>query len=154
MGSIKHAVITFCKAQLSAQIATVVDFTVTALLAEVFGLWYLIATFLGALGGGIVNCIVNYHWVFHAKTLKKRFVAIKYLMVWCGSIVLNTGGTYLLTELSSQHFLIAKVIIAILVGFLWNYQMQRLFVYRDNHIKDKLERLRPHHEQIEETEGI
>ncbi|MBR6946066.1 MAG: GtrA family protein [Prevotella sp.] len=151
MGSVKHAVITFCKAQLSAQVATVVDFTVTAFLTEVFGIWYLIATFIGALSGGIVNCVVNYHWVFQAQTLKKRFVAIKYLMVWGGSILLNTGGTYLLTELSSHHYLISKVIVAVLVGFFWNYQLQRLFVYRDNHLKDKLGRLRTHHEQVEET---
>lgn len=152
MRSLKHAIITFCKAQLSAQIATVVDFTVTALLAELFGIWYLIATFVGALSGGVVNCIVNYHWVFKAQELKMRFVAIKYLFVWCGSILLNTGGTYVLTELSAQHYLISKVVVAILVGFLWNYQMQRLFVYRDNHLKDKLERLRTHREQqIEEN---
>ena len=152
MRSLKHAIITFCKAQLSAQIATVVDFTVTALLAELFGIWYLIATFVGALSGGVVNCIVNYHWVFKAQELKKQFVAIKYLFVWCGSILLNTAGTYVLTELSAQHYLISKVVVAILVGFLWNYQMQRLFVYRDNHIKDKLERLRTHREQqIEEN---
>lgn len=152
MRSLKHAIITFCKAQLSAQIATVVDFTVTALLAELFGIWYLIATFVGALSGGVVNCIVNYHWVFKAQELKKQFVAIKYLFVWCGSILLNTAGTYVLTELSAQHYLISKVVVAVLVGFLWNYQMQRLFVYRDNHIKDKLERLRTHREQqIEEN---
>ncbi len=151
MGSVKHAVITFCKAQLSAQVATVVDFTVTAFLTEIFGIWYLIATFLGALSGGVVNCVVNYNWVFQAQTLKKRFVALKYLMVWGGSILLNTGGTYLLTELSSHHYLISKVIVAVLVGFFWNYQLQRLFVYRDNHLKDKLGRLRTHHEQVEET---
>ena len=152
MRSLKHAIITFCKAQLSAQIATVVDFTVTALLAELFGIWYLIATFVGALSGGVVNCIVNYHWVFKAQELKKQFVAIKYLFVWCGSILLNTAGTYVLTELSAQHYLISKVVVAVLVGFLWNYQMQRLFVYRDNHIKDKLERVRTHREQqIEEN---
>lgn len=152
MRSLKHTIITFCKAQLSAQIATVVDFTVTALLTELCGMWYLIATFLGALSGGVVNCIVNYHWVFKAQELKKQFVAIKYLFVWCGSILLNTAGTYVLTELSAQHYLISKVVVAVLVGFLWNYQMQRLFVYRDNHIKDKLERLRTHREQqIEEN---
>ncbi|MBQ7441157.1 MAG: GtrA family protein, partial [Prevotella sp.] len=110
MRSLKHAIITFCKAQLSAQIATVVDFTVTALLAELFGIWYLIATFVGALSGGVVNCIVNYHWVFKAQELKKQFVAIKYLFVWCGSILLNTAGTYVLTELSAQHYLISKVV--------------------------------------------
>lgn len=147
MCSLRRAIVTFCKAQLSAQIATLVDFSVTAILTEVFRLWYLPATFLGALSGGIVNCIVNYHWVFRAQTLKMRFVAIKYLLVWGGSILLNTGGTFLLTELSSQHYLISKVIVAILVGFLWNYQMQRLFVYRDNHLKDKIGRLKNHHEQ-------
>jgi putative flippase GtrA len=128
----------FCKAQLSAQVATLVDFTVSLLLKEVFGMWYVWASFLGALSGGLMNCMVNYRWVFDADGLKKKNVVVKYFMVWTGSILLNTLGTYLLTELSQQYFLFAKAVVAVSVGLLWNYQLQRLFVYRDTHIIEKI----------------
>lgn len=134
MGRIRHELWMFCKAQLSAQVATLVDFTVSLLLKEVFGMWYVWASFLGALSGGLMNCMVNYRWVFDADGLKKKNVVVKYFMVWTGSILLNTLGTYLLTELSQQYFLFAKAVVAVSVGLLWNYQLQRLFVYRDTHI--------------------
>ena len=83
MGKVKNEIWTFCKAQLSAQMATLVDFVVSFLLAAVCVLWYVYASFLGALSGGVVNCVANYRWVFSdAHDLKKRWVALKYLLVW------------------------------------------------------------------------
>ena len=38
----------FMKAQLSAQIATVIDFLITILLVKLFGIYYLYATFIGS----------------------------------------------------------------------------------------------------------
>ena len=140
MSKLRHELWTFCKAQLTAQIASVVDFAVSLLLTEAFGIWYLYSTFAGAISGGVVNCIMNYRWVFDAAGMKKKQVAVKYLLVWIGSIALNTGGTYLLTELSGQYFAYAKIVVAVTVGFLWNYQLQRYFVYRPTHILRKLSR--------------
>jgi len=136
MGKIKHELWTFCKAQISAQVATLIDFVVSVLLAELVGIWYLYATFLGAISGGISNCIMNYRWVFDNEGLKKKKVAYKYAIVWTGSIILNTLGTYVLTELSSQYFIFSKAIVSILVAVFWNYQLQRLFVYKAS-LKDK-----------------
>ena len=120
---------TFRKAQLSAQVATLCDFAVSLLLAELTGLWYVWSSLAGAVTGGVVNCTVNYRWVFHAQGLKKRYVALKYFMVWTGSIALNTLGTYALTEFSGMYFMLAKAAVALAVSLLWNYQLQRCFVY-------------------------
>ncbi len=124
----------FSKAQITAQLATLCDFLVSILLYEVFGMWYVGATFIGAVSGGIVNCLLNYRFVFGSDGQKKRYVAFKYLLVWTGSIVLNTLGTFIITELSGHHFIIAKAIVSVAVALLWNYQMQRFFVYRNKHI--------------------
>lgn len=134
MGKLKHEAKVFAKAQVTAQVATLVDFVVSFLLAELVGLWYVTASFLGALTGGITNCVMNYRWVFETDGLKKKYIALKYGFVWSGSILLNTGGTYLLTELSSQYFMFAKAVVAVAVALLWNYQLQRFFVYKDRHI--------------------
>jgi putative flippase GtrA len=143
MGKLRHEIWTFCKAQFSAQVATIADFGVSMLLAEVVGMWYVWASFSGAVTGGITNCIVNYRWVFDGtKELKKKYIAFKYLFVWTGSILLNTAGTFALTELSGQYFIFAKIVVAVGVALLWNYQLQRLFVYRDTHIVEKIKRKR------------
>lgn len=137
MGKLRRELWMFCKAQMSAQLATLIDFTVSLLLAALFGMWYVAASFFGALSGGIFNCALNYRWVFHAVGLKKRAVALKYMLVWTGSILLNTGGTYLLTEASGQYFIFAKIVVSVAVALLWNYQMQRNFVYRDVRLSKK-----------------
>ena len=102
MDNLKTKLITFCKAQCSAWIASAIDFGTTIIFAHVFGLWYGYSTFIGALSGGIANCLINYRWVFHAYDVKKKSIAIRYLLVWSGSILLNTYGTYILTELSDH----------------------------------------------------
>lgn len=137
MGTLKNSVITFCKAQCSAWIASAVDFSITILLAEVCGLWYAYATFIGAVSGGVTNCAINYKWVFHAFGMKKKYVAVRYMVVWCGSILLNTLGTYCLTELSRQNFIISKVVVAVLVAVFWNYELQCHFVFPVKHNNQK-----------------
>lgn len=68
----RHAVWVFVKAQLSSYVASLVDFLVTILLVKLSGLFYLYATFSGSVAGGMVNCVINYGWVFHADDCKKR----------------------------------------------------------------------------------
>ena len=130
MGNIRKGILTFCKAQCSASVATGADFALTIVLARLCGLWYADATLIGAVFGGIVNCCINYRWVFHAFGMKKKYVALRYMAVWTGSIALNTAGTYWLTEMSGINFVIAKAVVAVLVAVLWNYQMQRWFVFK------------------------
>ena len=129
MGRLKHEISLFCKAQLTAFGATVIDFSVSVLLVKMLGWWYVTATVLGALTGGVINCVLNYKWVFEVRGLKKCSVALRYLLVWTGSIALNTVGTYVLTELSGRYFALTKAVVAVGVAVLWNYQLQRRYVY-------------------------
>ncbi|MBQ9672420.1 MAG: GtrA family protein [Prevotella sp.] len=138
MGKVGREIWTFCKAQLTAQIATLIDFAVTIVLAECAGLWYVWSSFLGALTGGLTNCTMNYRWVFDTMGLKRTNVLGKYLFVWTGSIVLNTLGTYALTELSQHYFIFPKIVVAVCVAVLWNYMLQRNFVYKETHLREKL----------------
>lgn len=131
MGKLKQELFTFGKAQLSALAATLADFLTTIVLAEAAGLWYVAATFIGALTGGVLNFLTNYRWVFKPQRQQKGKMAMRYALVWCGSIGLNTLLTYLLTELSHRYFVLAKVVAAILVGVLWNYLLQRHWVFRN-----------------------
>jgi putative flippase GtrA len=150
----KGGIFMFLRAQLSSQLASLTDFLVTIILAKFFHFFYVYATFTGSVCGGIINCIVNYQWTFKALSVKKRYVVIKYILVWVGSIFLNTAGTYLVTELlrkitwltsSLGHlfddvFIVSKIIVSLAVGFGWNYNMQRIFVYRNKNFSKILKK--------------
>lgn len=144
MVSRKGGVFMFLRAQFSAQIATFSDFLVTILLVRLFEVYYVYATLGGAVYGGIVNCVINYKWTFKSKE-KKKNVAVKFIIVWLCSVWLNTWGTYALTEFLAKipwvrhtfslyfddFFMIPKMIVAVIVALFWNYNIQRLFVYRN-----------------------
>ena len=118
----------FCKAQASSLLATVADFGVTAFCIHCFGIYYVWATFIGAISGGVTNCLVNYSWTS---------VALRYMLVWIGSILLNTWGTaYGVSFVAGWHpegmdvVLLVKAAVALLVGVLWNFLMQKYYVYK------------------------
>ncbi|WP_455498508.1 GtrA family protein [Coprobacter sp.] len=139
----------FLRAQLSSQLATVIDFVITIGLAKLFSIYYVYATFAGSFFGGVINCIVNYKWTFKSENCKKVNVAVKYILVWWGSLLLNVGGIYLLTEVFSRMiwvqnvfghhlddlFIIFKIVVSLIVAFFWNYNMQRIFVYKNHDLK-------------------
>jgi putative flippase GtrA len=141
----------FLKAQASSQVASAADFLITIALATGLGLYYVYATLIGALCGGICNCVINYKWTFRYSEVKKSHIAIRYFVVWGSSIALNTFGTYALTEWFSESirqavgqgfwsgnfYIVCKVVVAVLVGVLWNYQLQRVFVYSNRNFKQR-----------------
>ncbi len=141
----KKGILTFTKAMLSSQMASIVDIAVTFLLANVFGLYYLYSTFSGSVCGALCNCYVNYEWTFRSNGCSRWNVMIKYIIVWVGSIAFNTCGTYLLTEwiiafnwterLASfafdNIFMIPKIAIAVFIALVWNYTLQKYFVFRN-----------------------
>ena len=137
MGRLTKEILTFGKAETSAIVASAVDFSLSFLLVQAVGTWYAQASFFGALAGGIINCYVNYRWVFDKQKQRKPYIVFKYFVVWSISILLNTSGTWFFTELSGVNFIIIKAIVAIIVAILWNYQMQRIFVFRNLRMRNK-----------------
>ena len=137
MGRLTKEILTFGKAETSAIVASAVDFSLSFLLVQAVGTWYAQASFFGALAGGIINCYVNYRWVFDKQKQRKPYIVFKYFVVWSISILLNTSGTWFFTELSGVNFIIIKAIVALIVAILWNYQMQRIFVFRNLRLRNK-----------------
>lgn len=144
-------IFTFLRSAVSSQCAGWVDMIVGFVLFEWVHLGPALSTALGAVCGGIVNCIINYRFTFRATNVDVRAVAVKYILVWAGSLTLNTLGTEgLYTLLESWHWLekigfkpagnfaTARVATSLLVSWFWNFPMQRYFVYRprsfDNYV--------------------
>lgn len=134
-----HIILQFFEAQTSSLLSTFCDFATTAVLVEFVGIWYVYATTLGAIAGGIINAIINYAWAFRGTSQRKRTIFYRYILVWVGSLILNTGGTTLVANILSHDgtakafstVMEAKTFVAILVAILWNFLMQKKYVYKN-----------------------
>lgn len=120
----------FLSAQVAAFAGTAVDFIATYFFTEFFGILYWISNAIGATLGAITNFLLGRYWVFDAKDKKIANQAFKYILVSLGSLLLNTGGVYLLTETLAWHYMFSKVIVAVLVAVTYNFILQKNFVYK------------------------
>ena len=138
MTQVKRLILQFLEAQTSSLISTAVDFLITAVLVRFCGYWYVIATCLGSIGGGITNGIINYKWAFKGSEQRKRDITYRYILVWIGSLILNTAGTALVANIISHDgtakafgtVMESKTFVAVLVAIFWNFMMQKHFVYK------------------------
>lgn len=100
---------------------------------------------IGAVLGGIVNCLANYKFTFHVSNQNIKAISIKFIVVWTGNLLLNMWGTtLLLIQLLKMNFLyelgftsdgiftITTLLIALLVSIFWNFIMMKFFVFQPN----------------------
>lgn len=120
----------FLKYNVTAIAATAADFLVLILFTELFKFWYLIAGTLGAISGGITAFILSRNWTFDGKEANIFKQAVKYVIVWLTSILLNITGLYILVNHFGYQYIISKIIIAIVVGIGFNYYMQKHFIFK------------------------
>lgn len=147
-----NLVFTFIRAQLSSAFSAVIDLGTRVLcysllfvsLSEFYRSNISVA--IGAILGGVVQCVVNYKFTFNADGLSAKSVAVKFLVVWGGNILLNMYGTTYLLGFISNHsslfdgiigndllFTVTTFLVAITVSVIWNFPMQKYFVYRNLH---------------------
>ena len=134
---------TFLRSGFSSQSSGILDLLTGFALFAWLGLPVWLSSAIGAVAGGILNCILNYRFTFRATNCPWKAVIVKYVMVWCGSMLLNSGGTEgLYYVLSRWHWLdllgfkpdgyyaASRLTVSILVSWFWNFLLQRYFVYR------------------------
>ncbi|MDA0194389.1 MAG: GtrA family protein [Bacteroidetes bacterium] len=115
---------------LVATLATGVDFIALIALTELAGLWYMFSTISGAVFGALTAFLLGRYWVFVSKESKIGHQGFRYFLVASGSVVLNSSGVYLFTEIANLQYIISKVITAVLVAVCYNYLLSRYFVFR------------------------
>lgn len=141
----KSLVPTFLRSALSSQTSGWVDFAVGFVMFNwVFShrfSW--LATAIGVVAGGIVNCILCYKFTFRADNVPWKAVVVKYALVWFGNLILNSGGTelvyFLLKKLQflenlgfkpAGYYSAARLFMSLMVSWFWNFVLQRNWVYR------------------------
>ena len=123
-------IISFFRYYVVAVLATIIDFSAFILLSEIIDFWYVSSAFISAFFGGVAAFLLNRNWTFMGKDGKLSIQAIKYLIVWGGSILLNTIGIYLIVENTSIEEIVSKIIISITIGVCYNFLMNKYFVFK------------------------
>ena len=111
-------------------IATSIDYSFTLLFVEILQVWYTYGVAFGALMGAVTHFFTGRLWAFKAREERVLKQGLKYLLVSIGSFFMNVGGVYLLTENSRLHYIVSKVIVAVVVAFAFNFTMHRYFVFK------------------------
>ena len=122
--------ITFAKAQLASLIASIVDYWCTIIAVELFGVWYVWASAIGTMIGGIANFSLGRNWVFRNKDKTRQVQLLRYTMVWTGYLALTTFGVFLLTHYTHINYIVSKAMVSLLMAISYNYPLQKKFVFR------------------------
>lgn len=135
-------VTTFLRSSISSQIASWIDMGVGFVFFAFIHLAPWISTAIGAVCGGIVNCCINYRFTFHASDVPVKAVAVKYALIWIGSLALNVYGTQVVYEIlkgltfledmgfkPNGYYAAARLSVSLIVSIFWNFLMQKNFVY-------------------------
>ena len=120
---------TFLKANISSLIASVSDYLITIIAVQLFSTTPVIGGIIGTTCGGVINFLIGRHWVFVSKSANGYMQGLKYLLVWCGNLVLNASGMYLFTKLGT-NYIIAKVVTSLMVALAYNYPLQKHYVFK------------------------
>ena len=120
----------FTRNTLVSIFTTGVDFGVLTALVELANVHYVVAVFCGTVAGALSNFFINRHWSYEVGHLGAHWQLVRFLPVQAGSSALQTSGVWALTDLAHIEYLASKTIVAIAVYLVWNYPMNRFFVFR------------------------
>lgn len=117
--------------QLGAIAATLVDFGTMIALVESAGLSPEAATPIGAVLGAVTNFTLGRAWIFRRHTGHWTAQASRYALVSAASAGWNTLGEQLVHGMAHVQYVAARAFVSFLVSLLWNFPMQRAFVFRE-----------------------
>jgi putative flippase GtrA len=119
--------------QVGSIVATTVDFTTMILLVELARLSPVLGTALGATAGAVTNFTMGRHWIFAAAGGALAPQAVRYALVSGASAGWNTLGEHVLYDLAGVRYVAARTMVAIVVSLVWNFPLQRWFVFHARH---------------------
>lgn len=117
--------------QIGAIAATLVDFGTMIALVEGARLSPEAATPIGAVLGAVTNFTLGRTWIFRRHTGHWAAQASRYALVSAASAGWNTLGEQLVHGMAHVQYVIARAIVSFVVSLLWNFPMQRAFVFRE-----------------------
>jgi putative flippase GtrA len=89
-----------------------------------------VATVFGALSGAATNFTLGRRWTFRATDVAPAGQAARYAIVSAASLGWNALGEYGFATVLGLQYVVARALVAVAVSLLWNYPLQRYFVFR------------------------
>ena len=80
--------------------------------------------------GSLANFTINKLWAFYARDAPALPAVTRFVVVQIGASFLHTGGVWLLTRFGRLPYPFSKLVVAATVYLLWNYPLNRWFVFR------------------------
>jgi putative flippase GtrA len=109
--------------------AFLVDFGLLTFLTEVCGLHYLLSATLSFIAGLFVNYFISIYWVFTHSEMKNRKLEFLYFgLIGIIGLGLNDAFIWFFTDKIQLHYLISKIIAAVL-GYLWNFFARKYLLF-------------------------
>lgn len=128
----------FGKAQVSSFIGGIVDYLFMISITEFFGVHYILSIVIGGLAGAVVNFSINRYWAFRSKEVPYQVSGRRQLLRFClvviNSIVLKTTGTWFFTSFMKIDYKISRVITDLIVSIIFNYMLQRHWVFKKERV--------------------
>jgi putative flippase GtrA len=127
----------FVRHHAASVVTTAVDFLVMIGAVEELGFGAVVGTALGAAVGAVTNFFLGRYWTYRARRQPVGSQVLRYALVAVGSLGLNAFGEYVFVTRLGVQYVFGRVITAIIVSNLWNYPMQRFFVFGPEHAKQR-----------------
>lgn len=132
--SLLAKLIVFLKAQVSAFVGGITDYSIMIFFTEVFHVHYTISIVIGGVIGAVVNFSLNNKWTFHSNDIpyknSMRTQLLKFILVALNSIFLKSMGTYAITTYIMIDYKISRLITDLFVSIGINYTLQRYWVFK------------------------
>lgn len=119
----------FLRHQIGAIFSTAVDFTTMILWVELGIGSPVSGTAVGATAGALSNFALGRHWIFGANGRPVAGQLVRYAMVSATGLGWNTLGQHWLLKATGWPYPLTRVMVAVAVGILWNFPLQRWWVF-------------------------
>lgn len=122
--------LTFLRTQAASLVATILDFALTVLLVDIFGVWYALANVVGNVSGAMINFTIGRFWAFEATGKPVTSQVWKYILVWLGYVVINFLSLIIIKASFGVDYRIAKLLVALVLSVTYNYPLQKSFIFK------------------------
>ena len=110
-------------------LATGLDFATMIGVVELFRTSPVLGTMFGAAAGGVTSFILGRIFTFRSRVEPVSGQAFRYGLVSGASLGLNALGEHLILRVMPSHYVLGRAIVATTVSNVWNYPLQRFFVF-------------------------
>jgi putative flippase GtrA len=123
----------FGRSVLTSLLTTALDFATLVGLTELAGINYVLSTWIGTVVGSLANFGINKVWAFSAGDAPALPAFGRFVVVQGGASALHTVGVWLLTRFGRLPYPASKLLVATAVYLVWNYPLNRWFVFNPRH---------------------